>query len=87
MVPLAGVAVKATAEHEVTDILVIAGIGFTVTVTVNVAPVQPLVVGVTVYVAVAFALPELVSVCEILVCAMACALPPLIPAPTGADQV
>ena len=87
MVPFAGVAVKAAAEHEVTDMLVIAGIGNTVTVTVKEAPAQPLVVGVTVYVAVAFALPELVSVCEMLVCALACALPPVMPAPTGADHV
>jgi hypothetical protein len=51
-VPLAGVDVKATPLHTVLVIAVIEGLGFTVTVTVNVVPEQDPEVGVTVYVAV-----------------------------------
>jgi len=62
LVPSAGVAVKAAPPHELDVMLLTYGVGFTVTVTVNVAPVQPPDSGVTVYVAVATALVVLVNV-------------------------
>ena len=58
------------------------GTGFTVTVTVNVLPVQFPDKGVTVYVAVAVLVVVLVSAWLIEVCPVACALPPVI-APDG----
>lgn len=51
-VPFKGVEVNVSPEHIVAVMLEIAGIGLTVTVTVNVAPVQLPDSGVTVYVAV-----------------------------------
>jgi hypothetical protein len=48
LVPLTGVTVKGVPLHPDAVIFVIAGPGFTVTVTVNVAPVQPPDKGVTV---------------------------------------
>jgi hypothetical protein len=64
-VPFAGVAVNATPLQVVAVILVIAGLGLTVTVTVKFAPVQLPDKGVTVYVAVCAVLVGLVSVPEI----------------------
>ena len=51
-VPFTGVTVKAEALHAATVILLMAGFGFTVIVTVKFDPVQVAVAGVTVYVAV-----------------------------------
>ena len=58
------------------------GVGSTVTVNVNGVPGQAPDNGVTVYVSVAVALVVLVNTWLILVCPVACALPPVI-APTG----
>jgi hypothetical protein len=63
--------------------LVIAGVGFTVTVTVKAAPVHEPESGVTVYVAVAAVFVVLVRVWLMFACPVACALPP-VRAPAGA---
>lgn len=60
-VPSAGFIVKLLALHIAVVRSWIAGIGLTVTVTLNVAPIQVPDVGVTVYVAVPELLPELES--------------------------
>ena len=59
----------------------------TVTVTVNVLPVQLPVVGVTVYMAVTGAVPAFVNVPLIEFWAVLCSIPPVNPVPLGADQV
>jgi hypothetical protein len=88
-VPLTGVTVNADLLHTVVVIAFMDGIGFTVTVTVNVAPTQEPAspeVGVTVYVAVATLLVVLVSVPEIFEAPLP-EVPPVNPLPEGADQL
>ncbi|MBK8884447.1 MAG: hypothetical protein IPN67_19440 [Bacteroidales bacterium] len=60
--PLTGVIVKAAPLQIVAVLFAIVALGFTVTVTVKVAPAQVPDIGVTVYVAVATALVVFVSV-------------------------
>ena len=78
LVILTGVEVKPVPPQVVLVIAVICGVGSTVTVTVNVAPVQLPDSGVTVYVAVATALVLLVSNWLMFACAFVCSLPPSI---------
>ena len=62
LAPFAGVAVNKAAEQAVAVVVVIAGVGLIVTVTVKVAPTHdPMApeVGVTVYIAVCAVMPEL----------------------------
>jgi hypothetical protein len=89
LVTFTGVTENAVPPQTVAVMLVTAGLGFTVTVTVKVEPTQlpnatdP--VGVTVYVAVTAALVVLVSVPPML--APLPAAPPVKPAPAGAPQL
>jgi hypothetical protein len=78
LTPSAGAAMKLPALHIVAVIFVTAGFGLTVTVTVNVAPVQLPDFGVTVYVAVATLFVGLVRVPPI-AAAFEPAVPPVIP--------
>ena len=85
---LTGVTEKAAALHAVAVMAVTAGFGFTVTVSVNVAPTQVPDVGVTVYVAVCAVFVGLVSVPVMLAGVPTLAAPPVIPPVTpGAAQV
>ena len=86
-VPLTGATVKAVALHIVAALPATAGRGFTVTVTVKFAPVQPPVTGVTVYVAVCGVFVGLVRVPLILAAAAPAAPPVTPPVTTGAAQV
>ena len=85
-VTLTGVTVNATPLHTVVFIAVIAGIGFTITVTVNALPGQlPKAtdeVGVTVYMAVCETFVVLVSV-PLIFAALLPEAPPLNPVPEG----
>ncbi len=85
--PLTGVTVKAVALHVVAVLLAIAGTGFTVTVTVKVAPVHAPDSGVTVYVAVCGVFVGLVSVPLILAAPAPPAPPVMPPVTTGAAQL
>ena len=86
LVPLAGVDVNPTALQAVLVMLVIAGVGLTVTVTVKVAPVQLPESGVTVYVAVCAAFVGLVNVPVILLAPLPDAPPVNPPVTDGADH-
>jgi hypothetical protein len=82
-----GVTVKPTPLQTVELIAVIAGRGFTVTITVKSVPIQPPEVGVTVYVAVCTEFVALVSV-PFIAGALVPAVPPVIPPVTeGANQL
>jgi hypothetical protein len=87
LAPFAGVTVNADALHDVATIGVIAGVGFTVTVTVNAVPVQPPDNGVTVYVAVCAVFVGLLSVPLILAAAAPAAPPVSPPVTTGTGQL
>ena len=90
LVTSTGDTVKPVALHTVAAMSPMAGLGLTVTVTVNVGPTQLPnnidEVGVTVYVAVTAALVVLVSV-PLMFNAPAPAAPPVNPAPAGAAQL
>lgn len=86
-IPSAGTFVKVPSLHTTAVMSVTAGIGLTVTVTVNDVPVQVPVVGVTEYIAVCAEFVGLVSV-PVMFTAAVPAAPPVIPPDTvGADQL
>src|SRR5258706_4714319 len=86
-VTFAGVTVNPIPLHTVEVIAFITGVGFTVTVTVNVEPAQVPDVGVTVYVAVCNELVGLFNVPLILDVPLPAAPPVIPPVTAGADQL
>ena len=86
-VPFTGVVVNVDPLHTFTVMGLIAGVGFTVTVTVNVLPVQVPEVGVTVYVAVCAVVVGLFNVPVILDAPLPAAPPVIPPVTPGADQL
>ena len=87
MVPLTGEDVKLLIPHIVVVIAVICGVGSTVTVTVNVAPVQLPDSGVTVYVAVWAVFRGLYNVPKMLSWALPDTPPVMPPVTEGASQL
>ena len=86
-VPFVGVTVKLTPPQVVAVIALISALGFTVTVTVNVAPVQLPVIGVTIYVPV-FTLVDSLFKSPVILEALVPDAPPVIPPVTlGALQL
>src|SRR5882757_184698 len=85
--PCVGVTVKATPLQVVVVSALIVALGSTVTITVNVVPVQFPEVGVTTYVAVIVAFVVLTSVPVTVLIPVACSRPPVKPLPVGADHV
>ena len=87
LVPLRGVKLKFPPLHIVAVMALTAGIGLTVTVIVNAAPVHAAVDGVTVYVAVCTALVGLTRVPEMSPASVPAAPPVIPPVTTGAAHV
>ena len=85
--PFAGADVNVPPLQIAATILVTPGVGLTVTVTVNVAPVHPATAGVTVYVAVCAVLVGFVRVLLMFAAFVPIAPPVIPPVTTGNGQV
>ena len=87
LVTLTGAAVNAEPEQTAAVMLFTAGVGLTVITTLNGAPAQEPLVGVTTYVTSIGAEVEFVSVPPIVACAVPAAKPEIPVIAVGADQV